>query len=639
MFAFIDDSRWNDLDNTTKQNVISMAFKRDIMSDPGWKDIPTEKKQQVADLYFQKADSYSQSKMPEQPNGILNAVTGGAKQTASSMRTAWNVASYDEKEAKDVTRSASAIPKTKAQESFMASLRENKELFGDDTVWQGVKNVAKAAWDNPKGAMHEVAAQLPNSAVIIGSMAVGAKTGGLLGSTMGPGGTAVGSITGGILGLLFGNVSIETGGIAQEQINEGGYDRTDILEKGFKKGGVISAVDTATIGAARMIYAPIFKAAEKASRGAISNTLKASGINPLDDMAVATAMKESASLAKSVRQAGAKAATESMPKGFKGAGIWGTAMGIDMVGEGVGEYTGSVVAGIDASLTDAVMESMMSIPQSAGEVAIGKSLAKVSDIAKADNIDDAIDSFEKSQVDDLNIDPLEKGILSFERETPVNVPDVEAGLGQMQGLAEQQPTDIPEVKNFEDSQYWEELENRIQNEAKAEEPLYPGVPLTKTKEDEQTEQYWENEEKKIKKQQESRDTVQPPQTHAEKTQDTINQMSQWMDAGKTTIPETDTESILKEQEKETYRTAEEQKIKKQQESRDTVQPPQTHAEKTQEPAKTDTAKADQKTNSDILPKSGKPYKTQGAATGALRLKKLNTTHEAVEVEGGWVVSV
>ena len=46
-----------------------------------------------------------------------------------------------------------------------------------------------------------------------------------------------------------------------------------------------------------------------------------------------------------------------------------------MAGEGVGEYAGSYFApGMNPDIQDAIMESLMSMPQSAGDVAIGKAL-------------------------------------------------------------------------------------------------------------------------------------------------------------------------------------------------------------------------------------------------------------------------
>lgn len=453
-FAFIDDPQWSELDPAVQRQVIDLSFEKNITSDPAWQEVSIDEQQAVKDLYTQKAQEYSQSKEPK-AKGILGAVSGGTERALDSVRTAWNVATGDEEEAREITEKTNRIPKTPEQQGFMSSLQARKEANGDDSIWQGVKNVAGAAWENPMGAFHEVMAQLPNSAVVLGSMAAGAKTGGLVGTaTPVPGGAAVGAISGGIIGLLFGNTAIETGGIAQEQINQGEYDRSEALAKGFKKGGVITGVDVATMGATKMMFAPAFRAAEKASQDAISGVLKSAGVNPFDDIAVKTAISESPELMRAVRQAGARAATEAAPKGLKNVGLHSTAMSLDMIGEGTGEYVGSVVAGLDASLTDAVMESLMSVPQSAGEVAIGKSLAKgrgilTRDIPNADGEDGSPDlNIANAETVDEALDAFQQDILT----TPVEQYSDAIPFPEQPGIdsvIERQPTYERQVQDFE----------------------------------------------------------------------------------------------------------------------------------------------------------------------------------------------
>ena len=421
-FTFMDDPGWKDVED--KSGIIDVAFQRDIMSDPGWKDVKEEDRQGLYDIYRQQAVEYNKSKQPK-AEGILGSLVGGVKEAASSVKTAFNVYTGDEEEAKETAIKATEILKTEEQQAFMQSLQANKEIFGDETVFQGLKNVANAAWKNPTGAMHEVFAQLPNSGVILGSMATGTA----LGSTLGP----IGSITGGILGLIFGNVAIETGGIAKEEILSGEYDSADIIKKGAVKGGFISGIDIATMGTVKLMYSPVYKAAKKATDLAINTRLIAKGIDPLDNIAVKAAMQNK-ELVRELRTVGAKAAKGTMPKGSKAAALFGSGLLLDMTGEGVGEYGGSVMAGLDASLTEAVMEATMSIPQSVGEVTIGKTMAQISSIGKGKDIDEVVSAFENGLMAPSKISPKVIGSLNDKRAALDNIVDettrqFEADLG------------------------------------------------------------------------------------------------------------------------------------------------------------------------------------------------------------------
>lgn len=424
-FSYIDDEQWNELNAGTQQTIIQRAFTRDIESAPEWNKLDEASKQKARENYTQKAGTYSEERAPH-ANGILGAVTGGAKQAMGSVRTAWNVVTNDDEEAREITQDSSKILKTREQQDFSQALQKRKEQGGDDSVWQGIKNVAGAAYDEPLGALHEVATQLPNSGVAMTAMWAGSKAGAMAGAaTPLPGGTAVGAIVGGIMGMYFGNTALETGGIAQEQINAGEYDRGDVLEKGAKKGVVITGADIVGMGATKLLFSPVYKATGKAVQAATEKVFKANGINPFDDAAVKIAMQDKTIVA-AVRQATTKAAAEAAPKGIKSLGLHGTALGIDMLAEGSGEYGGSKYAGIDASLTDAVMEALMSIPQSMGEVAVGKSLAggkgilakainpqatvdPAQDISNAQSVEEATQAF----TDTINkvLDPMQAGLL------------------------------------------------------------------------------------------------------------------------------------------------------------------------------------------------------------------------------------
>jgi len=426
----MDDPRWIELDAQSKQGMINAAFADQVVSDPRWDSLEDNEKQYMHNSYLQDAKTYDMEVSPH-AEGFVGAVKSGVKQTANSLRTAFNVVTNDEAEVEKLTQDASKILKTPQQQLFEEALQsrktdDNVNATGWDSFKQGVSNVAGAAWEKPLGALHEAAGQVPNAGVIVGGALAGsALAGGALAGGM------VAGIAGGIVGTLFGNTALETGGIAQDQTNAGNYDRADVLKKGAIKGAALTAFDVASIGLSKAIFTPAFKAVNKASQTAMQEVLKASKINPFDDAAVRVALAQDQALKTAVMNAGAKAAAEAAPKGIKGAGLFGTGMAIDTTMEGFGEYYSSKLAGLDANATDAILEAAMSIPHGVAEVSIGKTLAKakeilpqsvggdVSNIGAAQTTDEAVQAFESSISADLDtvmakhVDP--GGILSREQ--------------------------------------------------------------------------------------------------------------------------------------------------------------------------------------------------------------------------------
>lgn len=404
-----NDDEWETVDLQSRGNKTLRSWEQEpAVDDDEWKTVDLQ--------------TYGREGPAEgQVSGISGAFKGGIRQTAGMLRTAANVLTGDEADVRRLAQKAAGMPRTPAQTEFGAALQRRVVEGGDESVWQAVKNVAGAAYEEPVGALHEVVAQVPNSAVVVGSMYAGAKTGAIAGATAPfPGGTAAGAIVGGILGLLFGNTAIETGGIAQEQIEKGEYERGEVLGKGLKKGGVITGLDVVTMGASKFLFSAPVKAAEKA----VSRVLIKNGLNPLDKMITAVAIETNEVLRRQIRKAATKAIVEATPKGFKSIGLHGTALTLDMLGEGTGEYLGSKAAGIDASLTDAAMEAMMSVPQSMAEVGVGKSLAGVKKTLKGFGKPEAVTAR------DVLLDEDEKNItakaLLMEEEPPS--PEEAAGV-------------------------------------------------------------------------------------------------------------------------------------------------------------------------------------------------------------------
>ncbi|MCW5586914.1 MAG: hypothetical protein KIS75_12335, partial [Chromatiales bacterium] len=284
---------------------------------------------------------------PTKPTGggIGQALVEGAKQTGRLVGSAFDVVTGDKEE---IRQDAAIRPdQTGDQFLFQEALQRRRDEYGDDGIWQAIKNVGGAVAEEPMGALHETVGQIPNSAAVLGSAAAGAKAGAVAGSAIAPGaGTAVGAIVGGIAGMFLGNAAIETGAIAQEQARTGEIDTGKALAQGATKAGVITGIDTATIGLNRLLLGAPGKAAGKAAQEAVEGILKKAGVDVADDMAVATALRLDQGLQRAVREGGQAAFVGALPSGLKKAALASGAMGLETVSEGTGEYLGSAAAGL-----------------------------------------------------------------------------------------------------------------------------------------------------------------------------------------------------------------------------------------------------------------------------------------------------
>ena len=353
-----------------KSMIIRSYFESQNASDEEFNSLDEAKREAIAQNFtkYHIDNLYEPYSEKQQASGFTGALTTGAKQTASGLLTAANVYSGDDQEVQRLSEEAQLLPQTPEQTAFNQVIEAGKQE-GDETVWQGIKNVARAAKEQPIGALHTVAAQIPNMAATYGPMFAGAKVGLVL-----SGGNPLGAIAGGLVGRFIGTVGLETGFVAQEQArSESGYDREKTIKQGGIKGGVIFGVDTLTMGAGSLMF--------KSARGALQNTLLKFGIDPLDDAAVRAAWQNPA-IKAALLKAGADAAGKVAPRSIQKAMAATGAGTLEFLGEGTGEYAGSKAAGLDASITEAVMESMMSVPQSVGDVLVSSTVSKIGDGAK-----------------------------------------------------------------------------------------------------------------------------------------------------------------------------------------------------------------------------------------------------------------
>ncbi len=273
------------------------------------------------------------------------------------------------------------IDKAKAQEQSQTAKPEalqrfneavatrSKELGEDPGLLDSIKAVGGAVLEQPKGAGLAIVEQLPNSAPAMAGGLAGMKLGGMAGTAVAPGvGTAVGGILGGVAGMFAGNTAIETGNKAIEAAQDGSVspeEMAQIRKEGAIKGGVITGVDALTLGASKAITGAGARAVESATRKALTDA----GVDVADKAAVLAA-RQSPEISSAVRAAQDTALASANTLG-KRAASGGAALGLETVGEGVGEYFGELAATGKANMVDAVLESVLSLGQSGAEVAWG----------------------------------------------------------------------------------------------------------------------------------------------------------------------------------------------------------------------------------------------------------------------------
>lgn len=339
--------------------------------------------QLVADYESKQGVDVDQEPRSYGGGGFLDALAGGAKNAAGAVGSTFDVYTGDKKE---LVEDANTPPaQTGDQQRFMQALERQKEddtPEEDQSIWanikQGIGNVAGAVGEEPIGAIHEIGAQLPNSGVVLAGMAAGAKAGAKAGALAGPKGAGIGLIVGGIVGMFAGNTAIETGFIGQQEAREKGedVDLGKVAKQGATKGAVITGIDSLTMGANRLMMGAPGRAVGKA----VEKVLRKNKVDPANVPVMRIALRDDPDLLKEVMEVGKSAYIAALPGAARRIAEKTAGMGLETVSEGAGEYLGSKAAGLEADFTEAVMEGMLSLPQSATEL-----LAVSSRQAKKDN--------------------------------------------------------------------------------------------------------------------------------------------------------------------------------------------------------------------------------------------------------------
>lgn len=317
---------------------------------------------------------------PAEGLGITGTLKEGAKSAGRAIGAAANAYTGDNQGIVDKAEAQQQAPKDYRLDKFYGDFADRTAALGDNPgVLETIGEGAGAIWDNPAGAGLAVVEQLPNAMPALAGgfagMKAGAAGGAALGSVVAPGpgtavGGAVGGVVGGLAGMFLGNTAIETGHKAMAMADDGAVtdaERSQAISEGAIKGGVITGVDALTLGAGGKLASALQRTTSSAMESATRKVLIDRGVDVADNAAVLAA-RGNPEIATAVRAA-QESARQVTDKFGKRLAVGGTLLGMETVGEGVGEYLGELAATGEGNVPDAVLESLLSLGQSGAETA------------------------------------------------------------------------------------------------------------------------------------------------------------------------------------------------------------------------------------------------------------------------------
>ncbi|MEQ6329070.1 LPD38 domain-containing protein [Pseudomonas chengduensis] len=316
---------------------------------------------------------------PEAPkaSGIVDTVVEGAKNTGRAIASTVDAYTGNTQGVADRAAEQAQAPRDPRLEQFQADYADRTAALGEDpgllpTIGQGIGAIV----DNPAGAGLAVLEQLPNAAAVLGGGWAGLKGGAAIGAGIGsvvPGvGTAaggtVGGVVGGLAGMFLGNTALETGNKAMAAADDGEVTQEELAQarrEGAVKGGVITGVDALTLGVGGKVASTLQRTSSTALEAATRKTLMDRGVDVTSEAAVVAA-RANPEIAAAVRvaQDNARKATDRLGRRVA---TGGALLGMETVGEGVGEYLGELAATGEGNIPDAVLESLLSLGQSTAE--------------------------------------------------------------------------------------------------------------------------------------------------------------------------------------------------------------------------------------------------------------------------------
>lgn len=389
--------------------------------------VQTVQKNILGDTEFPKqidavAGALEQGPGEQEISNPLTTLKEGAKSTARAVQAFGATVKGDEAEVLRLRAEQNSAPKAPELEALLGDLkRRQDELVGEEDGWlAAAKSVGESMAWNPTGAAHLIIEQTPNGLVPLGTGAAGFYAGG---------------VPGGIAGLFGGNAVLSSGFRALEMGGDifGSEQQSEVLKKGAVEGGVITAVDVATLGLSHFVLGAARRAVETATR----ETLKKAGVmNGPDLQTNLKAAMQNPEIVDAVKaaQTRAYAATTTLGQRLsRGVGV----TALEGFGEGTGAYLGKLAADGEASKMEAIIEGISGVVaggvQSAALAAMQqKETAKLVDLTHTQN------ESERAVEADVNMEELKTRMGAVEEEPIINEPIVPLTPEETIAAAQQQ---------------------------------------------------------------------------------------------------------------------------------------------------------------------------------------------------------
>lgn len=258
-----------------------------------------------------------------------------------------------------------------ALKALNADIAAKKKSNPDAGWFDVIGDVLSSMSENKEGSAQLVANQVPNIAVSTGTGLAGMKGGAAIGTAIAPGlGTIIGGTLGFLGGSFLGNALLEVGGSAMEKADDGNLtdaERNQAVKEGAVKSGVITTVEGLTMGLGKGLSKTVFSGPAKAGAEAEARVLAQAGVDITkpEEIVKALAIPQLREQATAAGKAAAKAASSVKSRSAQAGGN----LALQSLGEGGGEYLGTMAATGEGDKYDAILEAFSSIPGSAIETA------------------------------------------------------------------------------------------------------------------------------------------------------------------------------------------------------------------------------------------------------------------------------
>lgn len=328
-------------------------------------------------------------------SGLAGSIVRGAKQTGRMAGAAIDTLTGNLRGVENYADEAAAAMQRDTPVEQKTLIRDLSAIDREQGVMGQIGDTLSAAKRNPMGAGQFIVEQAPNTVVSLGAGYAGFKTGAAAGAFVGPMGAAIGGTLGFLSGMFLGNYLLESGGKAIEKAgDEDGFTKQDkdaAIREGAVKAAVITGVDALTFKLGGAITQRLGRSAINSGAKAEAAVLMNAGVDMSSPATINAALKNSPELFKAARIAGEKASLQALSRTRK-AGIIGTGLVAETLGEGVGDYAGEYAATGKPDVVDSTMEALSGLTQSAIQAAYNFNKLKAGNDLSARGIHKAVSS-------------------------------------------------------------------------------------------------------------------------------------------------------------------------------------------------------------------------------------------------------